>query len=84
MDSINKQYPWLHASPEFFCSCDCLGGIVARLNVLTVLKTAILRVMCSNLLHAKKRTALAGLSSRKIPVLVLVPGANFYCGEAVL
>ena len=20
---INKQYPWLHASPDYLCSCDC-------------------------------------------------------------
>jgi len=53
---INKQYPWLNS-----CVCvTALGRIVARLNVLTVLKTATLRVMFSNLLHAKKRT-----SSRK-------------------
>ena len=22
---IKKQYPWLHASPDFLCSCDCCG-----------------------------------------------------------
>ena len=22
---INKQYPWLHVSPDFLCSCDCCG-----------------------------------------------------------
>lgn len=22
---INKQYPWLHATPDFLCSCDCCG-----------------------------------------------------------
>jgi len=20
---INQQYPWLHATPDFLCSCDC-------------------------------------------------------------
>ena len=22
---INQQYPWLHATPDFLCSCDCCG-----------------------------------------------------------
>ena len=22
---INKEYPWLHATPDFLCSCDCCG-----------------------------------------------------------
>ena len=22
---INKQYPWLHATPDFLCRCDCCG-----------------------------------------------------------
>ena len=22
---INKKYPWIHASPDFLCSCDCCG-----------------------------------------------------------
>ena len=22
---INEEYPWLHASPDFLCSCDCCG-----------------------------------------------------------
>ena len=22
---INKNYPWLHATPDFLCSCDCCG-----------------------------------------------------------
>ena len=22
---INKQYPWLHATPDFLCWCDCCG-----------------------------------------------------------
>ena len=22
---INKQYPWLHATPDFLISCDCFG-----------------------------------------------------------
>ena len=23
---INKEYPWLHATPDFLCSCDCCGA----------------------------------------------------------
>ena len=22
---VNKDYPWLHATPDFLCSCDCCG-----------------------------------------------------------
>ena len=22
---INEEYPWLHATPDFVCSCDCCG-----------------------------------------------------------
>ena len=22
---INEEYPWLHATPDFLCSCDCCG-----------------------------------------------------------
>ena len=43
---INKQYPWLHAPPDFLCSCDCCGEVKCPYCIVT------LRVMCSNLLHA--------------------------------
>ena len=22
---VNQEYPWLHATPDFLCSCDCCG-----------------------------------------------------------
>ena len=41
-----------------------VGRVVVKLNALTVLKTAILRVMCTNLHHFLKRTILAALSRK--------------------
>ena len=62
MDSINKQYPWLHASPEFFCSCDCFGEDCGEVKCPYCIENCDFE---SYVLHAKKRTALAALSSRK-------------------
>lgn len=25
---INEEYPWLHTTPDFLCSCDCGEGCV--------------------------------------------------------
>ena len=45
---INQQYAWLHATPDFFCSCDCCGDgceevsapIVWRIQTLKITLTS--------------------------------------------
>ena len=39
---INKDHPWLHATPDFLCSCDCCGEGCGEVNFLSVLKTVTL------------------------------------------
>ena len=29
---VNKDYPWLHATPDFLCSCDCCGEGCAEIK----------------------------------------------------
>ena len=38
---VNKDYPWLHATPDFLCSCD-YEKVVGKLNALIVFKIGIL------------------------------------------
>ena len=48
---INKEYPWLHATPDFLCSCDCCGEGVERSSVPFALTIVTLRAMFLKVHH---------------------------------
>ena len=29
---VNQEYPWLHATPDFLCSCDCCGEVCGEIK----------------------------------------------------
>ena len=40
---LDKEHPWLHATPDFMASCSCCGDGWGRSNVLIVLRMGIFR-----------------------------------------
>ena len=48
---INQQYAWLHATPDFFCSCDCCGDGCEEVSAPIVWRIQTLKITLTSPTH---------------------------------